>query len=469
MTGSGSSDAEEPGTDGRIALGDHVIITGGGVKRMALVQAGNKLRLGSSGVVQLEKLVGLRFGEVLRYDPKDRVLLPTNAYPDLDITSLQQRLEDARDNRHLVDDNRNQILSNVEIASLRQEKGVDAFLTTLVQKSTTFHTKTAYSQEKYLRKKKKRYGTLYKVERVTPDAAAEIYLPTINPSDVEPEETRSMRLRADTLALILHHSDVHSGSRVLVYEKTNGHLAAALLTRLGNDGVIMQVMDKVAQPNVFLAQAMGLTRVRELWKAIPRNDAFLLGREGKEEEQNPGDEKKKTGTGKNNTNKGNNKKENGDIEGPSQWIRGIDARRMLKERPADSLIIVNDTESESLINELLPFIALGGHIVVYSQFLEDLSGAFARLWRDCVNICVSETWYRHHQILPNRTHPTVNMSTAGGYLLTAIKTETNGIPRPRLEDVSKAILLEQAKSTETDGKMSFKRLREEGDERREQE
>ncbi|RNC50974.1 tRNA (adenine-N(1)-)-methyltransferase non-catalytic subunit [Trypanosoma cruzi] len=154
MTGSGSGDAEEPGTDGRIALGDHVIITGGGVKRMALVQAGNKLRLGSSGVVQLEKLVGLRFGEVLRYDPKDRVLLPTNAYPDLDITSLQQRLEDARDNRHLVDDNRNQILSNVEIASLRQEKGVDAFLTTLVQKSTTFHTKTAYSQEKYLRKKR---------------------------------------------------------------------------------------------------------------------------------------------------------------------------------------------------------------------------------------------------------------------------------------------------------------------------
>ncbi|RNC48152.1 tRNA (adenine-N(1)-)-methyltransferase non-catalytic subunit [Trypanosoma cruzi] len=278
-----------------------------------------------------------------------------------------------------------------------------------------------------------------------------------------------MRLRADTLALILHHSDVHSGSRVLVYEKTNGHLAAALLTRLGNDGVIMQVMDKVAQPNVFLAQAMGLTRVRELWKAIPRNDAFLLGREGTEEEQNPGDEKKKTGTGKNNTNKGNKKRGNGDIEGPSQWIRGIDARRMLKERPADSLIIVNDTESESLINELLPFIALGGHIVVYSQFLEDLSGAFARLWRECVNICVSETWYRHHQILPNRTHPTVNMSTAGGYLLTAIKTETNGIPRPRLEEVSKAILLEQAKSTETDGKMPFKRQREEGDERREQE
>ncbi|RNF07890.1 tRNA (adenine-N(1)-)-methyltransferase non-catalytic subunit [Trypanosoma conorhini] len=464
----GNDDAAQPRTDGRIALGDHVVITGGGLKRMALVQAGSKLRLGSSGVVQLEKLAGLRFGEVLRYDPKERVFLPTNAYPDLDITSLQQRVDDARDNRHLVDDNRNQMLSNVEAATLRHEKGVDAFLSTLVEKSSTFHTKTAYSQEKYLRKKKKRYGTLYKVERVTPDGVAEVHLPTINPSDVEPEETRAIRLRADTMALILHHSDVHSGSRVLVYDKSNGHLEAALLTRLGDDGIILQLMDKVAQPNIFPAQAMGLTRVRELWKAVPRNDAFLLGTESAEEEQDQEGGKKEAKAEKDNLNKSSKRKRNVDTEGPSQWLRGIDARRMLQERPADSLIIVNDADSEGVINELLPFLALGGHIVVFSQFLEDLSGVFARLWNDCVNICVSETWYRHHQVLPNRSHPTVNMSTAGGYLLTAIKAEVNGPPRPRLEEAAEPPLPEQVASTETDGELPRKRPRHEAKEARQQ-
>ncbi|ESL11090.1 hypothetical protein TRSC58_01169 [Trypanosoma rangeli SC58] len=459
-----NSDAEQPRMDDRIALGDHVIITGGGLKRIALVQADNKLRLGSSGMVRLEKLAGLRFGEVLRYDPKECVFLPTNAYPDLDITSLQQCVNDTRDNRHLVDDNRNQMLSNVEAATLRHEKGVDAFLTTLVEKSSTFHTKTAYSQEKYLRKKKKRYGTLYKVERVTPDGVAEVYLPTINPSDVEPEKTRAIRLRADTLALILHHSDVHSGSRVLVYDKTNGHLEAALLTRLGDDGILLQLMDKVAQPNLFPARAMGLTRIRELWKAVPRNDAFLLGTEGTEEEQDQDDTKKMTEAGKDKLGKSSNRKGRANIEDPSQWLRGIDARRMLKERPADSLIIVDDADSESVINELLPFLALGGHIVVFSEFLEDLSGVFARLWNDCVNICVFETWYRHHQVLPNRSHPTVNMSTAGGYLLTAMKAEINGTPRPCLGEVAESPLPEQVKSTVADGEVPRKRARHEGKE-----
>ncbi|KEG15236.1 tRNA (adenine-N(1)-)-methyltransferase non-catalytic subunit [Trypanosoma grayi] len=428
--------------DDRIALGDHVILTGGGLKRMVALQAGNRIRLGSAGTVQLDTLAGLRFGEVVRYDPKDRVFVPTNEYPDLDITNLQQGVQEGRDNRHLVDDNRSQVLSNAEVAALRQEKGVDELLTSLVEKSTTFHTKTAYAQEKYLRKKKKRYGTLYKVERVTPDGAAEIHLPTINPSDVEPEETRSMRLRADTLALILHHSDVHSGSRVLVYDKTNGHLEAALLTRLGDDGILLQLMDRVAQPNMFPAQAMGLTRIRELWKAVPRNDGFLLGVE------TPEDEEKAVEKNKRRTN------ETGG--GVSQWMRGIDAHRMLKERPADALIVASDEGVEEALTDLLPFVALGAHIVVYSPFLEDLTGLFSLLRRECVNVRISETWYRHHQVLLNRTHPTVNMSTAGGFLLTAVKVDATSNTRPRHERVEQL----QQSAGEVDVATSRKRTRE---------
>ena len=37
-----------------------------------------------------------------------------------------------------------------------------------------------------------------------------------------------------------------------------------------------------------------------------------------------------------------------------------------------------------------------------------------------VNVNLSETWLRSYQVLPERTHPTVNMSGGGGYLLTGI-------------------------------------------------
>lgn len=57
-----------------------------------------------------------------------------------------------------------------------------------------------------------------------PDNLAEVYVPTINPIDESAMESKCTRLRCDTLALILHHANVHASSRVLTYNKTNGVL-----------------------------------------------------------------------------------------------------------------------------------------------------------------------------------------------------------------------------------------------------
>lgn len=35
---------------------------------------------------------------------------------------------------------------------------------------------------------------------------------------------------------------------------------------------------------------------------------------------------------------------------------------------------------------------------------------------------MSENWYREYQVLTNRTHPTMQMHGASGYILSAIKT-----------------------------------------------
>jgi len=63
--------------------------------------------------------------------------------------------------------------------------------------------------------------------------------------------------------------------------------------------------------------------------------------------------------------------------------------------------------------------------------LSDFSGVLARhphrLGRDLppVQLMVFDNWLREYQVLPNRTHPHVNMAATGGYLLAGIKVLTD--------------------------------------------
>lgn len=444
--------------DDLIKEGDHVVISGGGTKRIMQVKKGFRVRLGNSGSAEIQSLVGMRFGSVVRLNHKGKTFVATNEYPDLDISAVGEEADTTKDNRDLIDNNQSQQLSSSEVAAIREEGGVDALLDQLVENSATFQNKTQYAQEKYLRRKKKKYGTLFKLERVTVEQMAEVHIPTINPSDQDPEESKALRLRADTVALMLHLSEVHASSRVLMFERTNGVLPTYFLTRLGPDGRIFQVLEKNGQPNTFHTKMFQMRDVKSRWKAVPNNEGFLLGVETKKEEvptgegdaikgeETPLDEEGNDNNNNNNTrrnssrlrnNNHNNSNNNNNSElkedeqnespssnregGQTQWLKGLEAHHQLKEQPADSLVIADDVTAASTLADLFPFLAYGGHLVIYTPFLEDLSPIFSWLRRDCVNIRVSETWYRHHQVLPQRTHPTVNMSTAAGYLLTAIK------------------------------------------------
>lgn len=496
---------------------DYVVVSGGGVKRIMQAKKGVRVRLGTSGAADLQTLVGLPYGSVVRLLPKGQEFVPTTDYPDFDITAVgEDDVDTAKDNRELIDNNQSQKLTNLEVAAIREESGVEALLDRLVENSSTFQTKTTYAQEKYLKKKQKKYGTLYKVEPVTVDQLAEIHVPTISPSDSSGElgnsgSSTSLRLRVDTVALMLHHSEVHSSSRVLMFERTNGFLPCYFLTRLGEEGRVYHVLEKNAQPNTFHAKALQLKNFKSKWKAIPKNEGFLFGvetshgdevhtapveesnaegsspllphrrvvdeehavEEGVDEAMTEGgsieedecpskrmkkedrdakmrsseiasDEKKEETNGSSATPRKKpalrtprTEEDHGSGTGEksvSQWIKGIDARRVLLQHPCDSLVIADDRTALRVLQELFPFLSYGGNIVIYSPFLEDMTALYAFLRRECVMVRVSETWCRHVQVLPQRTHPTVNMSTAGGYLLTAVKVDPTN--RPGLSHLS---------------------------------
>jgi hypothetical protein len=61
--------------------------------------------------------------------------------------------------------------------------------------------------------------------------------------------------------------------------------------------------------------------------------------------------------------------------------------------------------------------------VVYCEFIEPLAQSFRELQKQglAINIRLSDTWMREYQVLPGRTHPSMNMSQNGGFILTGIK------------------------------------------------
>jgi tRNA (adenine-N(1)-)-methyltransferase non-catalytic subunit len=405
--------------DPLIKDGDFVMLIGGGCMRIVQVRQQGQMRIGRAGSVHIRSLIGMRFGEVLEFDDRSKNFVATNEHPDLDRTDISQATLEEKDNRFLLDlHGASQQLTHEAIAAVKEERGVKDLLDHLVENSATFASKTTFSQEKYIRKKKVKYALLFKVERITPDGLAECHIPTLLLTDQPPPESRWLRLRSDTVSQIVHYGNAHGDARIITYDRTNGVLQAMLLFNLGDNAKIYQVLDKQCHPNTETAKMMNLTLIKNRWRAVPRNPNFLLGevKDSAPVEELPvaaasGPE-------------------------PSHWIKGLEAREELLAAPADSLIVVDDEDPLAAVLDLLPFVALCGSIVVWSPFLDQLTPIYSAIRNDAVNIRISETWYRHHQVLSNRTHPTVNMSTAGGYLLTATRVEKNSAPSPRFSNLA---------------------------------
>ena len=49
----------------------------------------------------------------------------------------------------------------------------------------------------------------------------------------------------------------------------------------------------------------------------------------------------------------------------------------------------------------------------------------AQVSKEAVALQLQESFWRKHQVLPGRTHPEMDMSGTGGYILTGIKTADN--------------------------------------------
>jgi Gcd10p family len=157
--------------------------------------------------------------------------------------AAEETIEDrivTRDNQHLLDDDANQKLSQAEIDDLKtglkegKLSGKD-MIAKLCENSSTFEQKNEFSQQKYLKKKAKKYVLSVKIKLASPFDYIKFSRSGTYFS--------AKGLREDTLAFILTLANIRSGIHVLALDTTRGILLGTILDRLNGQGTLLSLQE----------------------------------------------------------------------------------------------------------------------------------------------------------------------------------------------------------------------------------
>ena len=216
----------------------------GGDKRIMQVKRGEKLTNGKMKVL-MDPMIGAPFGANFRIEAdglkrdERTVEEMSGAIGDTfsDVVSAQAGASNAELTDERLGEAHAQKLGEGDIRRLKQ-KGLsgEEVIRTLAKNSSTFAGKTAFSQDKYLRKKAKKHMPFVSMLRPTPLTVCDLYM------GKSPEKLSN--LRRDSLALLLSLSNVQPGSRALVLDTTLGLLPAAVAQRLGGRGRVLHLCSK---------------------------------------------------------------------------------------------------------------------------------------------------------------------------------------------------------------------------------
>lgn len=102
------------------------------------------------------------------------------------------------------------------------------------------------------------------------------------------------------------------------------------------------------------------------------------------------------------------------------------ALSIVRERKIDGLLVVCKEHPGNILKRLLKHLEPSRPFVVFLAVREPLQQLFLELKTrsDVTNIRLTENWLRSYQVLPDRTHPDINMSGSSGFLLSGVKVDS---------------------------------------------
>ncbi|XP_063079500.1 tRNA (adenine(58)-N(1))-methyltransferase non-catalytic subunit TRM6 [Engraulis encrasicolus] len=437
----------------RIRDGDYIVLKRGEVYKAAQIQKKRKVIFEKQWFF-LDNVVGELYGTI--FEIQAGGILKPHAPKPIPSAEDNESKEAGADNRNIVDDGKSQKLTRDDIEMLKEQglKGQE-IVQQLIDNSTTFKDKTEFAQDKYIKKKKKKYDNNLTVLKPCTRILAMMYHGR--------EPGKICHLRHDTLAQMLTQGNIHAGSKVLVFETCAGLVLGAIMERMGGYGSVVQFypgggparagMENFGFPphfhetlhdfplckvNALLAGRLGAESGPEA-SGEPQEE-LQDGADGEEEapEESRQMEVSTEGDGEDAAEK-ERKEKNREKKVQERKVKMEEKRKklvataaLLEGRDADGLVIASRFHPTPVLLGLLKFLAPSRPFVVYCQYREPLIECYTKLREQggAISLRLTDSWLRHYQVLPNRTHPVLLMSGGGGYLLTGMTVATETDARP---------------------------------------
>ncbi|KAF3943581.1 hypothetical protein CMV_029878 [Castanea mollissima] len=416
----------------------------------ARLSAGSTLKIGNK-TYSLQPLIGCPFGSLFQVENGDQGHCLARFVPSIEGNNIQEKgdfesQDEIKDNRALVDNNKAQSLTGEEINAMRSQGATgDEIVEALIANSATFEKKTLFSQEKYRLKKQKKYAPKVLLRRPFARSICEAYF--------KKYPARIGFLRVDALSLLLSMANVSANSDVLVVDMVGGLLTGAVAERLGGTGYVCSTYLGSTPYSIDIVRIFNLSN--EICKRIvrsPLTDLSLSQNGTSEQIHQQGDEINQQGDEINMECLSNNQmsssvgmeeispteNDTSDVisettvspvnrTGKSTKAGNKASKQAIdlwKENGFSSLIIAApELDLWSLLKDLLPLLANSAPFAIYHQYLQPLATCMhnLQLGKMAIGLQISEPWLREYQVLPSRTHPCMQMSAFGGYILSGIK------------------------------------------------
>lgn len=438
-----------------IKLGDYIIIQRQKYTKLFKFNSSDAVTALGKDQVELKNIEAQSFFTTFKMIPKtSRGRRLMTLEPCTDISSLKESInvavtESGTDNRHINADGESQNLKHDDIEKLRESgSSASEIVGQIVENSKTFSSKTEYSQDKYLKKKEKKYFEYLQIRRPTIRMLAEI----MYRQDAE----KIFGLRMDSLSQLVAYSGVCGTGNYLLYESgTNGLAPATLLNSIGANTeakLLHMHQGNISQRQAILAlnleqeqldRCISVNLYSVLRHYYQNREICSVGTKRKIDDENGletplakvsrNDEEltacveiepinnatESDENGENYLNSIEQEIEIGTAPPTPKWV--IDNERgceLLREN-LDALVIVAKEHPGSILKALLPFVKPSRPVIIFNLSREILMEIYVELKSSgkVTGLRLTSNWLRLYQILPNRTHPDVNMSGNSGFLL----------------------------------------------------
>ncbi|KAJ3031105.1 UNVERIFIED_CONTAM: tRNA (adenine(58)-N(1))-methyltransferase non-catalytic subunit trm6 [Siphonaria sp. JEL0065] len=383
--------------------------------KIVTLKSASKVNLGKFGTFNASALIGQPFNAAYNIIANGEIesVNPSAAMEDLD-EEIDEDEAAERNNSNLKDREENQKVSKEEIDKMKlelQDGTIDAkdIIKTLVTNNSSHDQKTKFAQLKFIKRKARKYSKKFEALETTTRNLCEYYFTT------KPQKTRGIRV--DTLAQIMCFANVMASSNILVADSVGGLVVGSLLERMtqgsqGFGGKVFAMMDG-DMPNFDLVNEMNLD------KSVIEKTLDYLSWSRFEKGENEGITIPPPETADPNSLLRHTKK-------VAAIAKTIASRTVLQQpNHFDGLIIASQFENLEILGKLIPYVGYSRPVVIYSQFKESLVPAYLMMRGspDFVNAQLSETLTREYQVPVSGlgTHPFMQTSGGGGFLLTATR------------------------------------------------